>query len=123
MEKKKILVVEDDRSMARLMEVLLGNRGLKAHLCLDATHAVEMARRLHPDLIILDIHMPRLSGIRVLKRLRRDSSTADIPVVISSVLSRRKSIEQLEKLGADAFVPKSAGVEALLDKVISLLSS
>jgi CheY-like chemotaxis protein len=122
MDGKTVLVIEDDRSLARLTEVMLNGRDVKAHLCLDASHAMEMAKRIIPDLIILDIHMPRRSGIGVLKRLRQDDTTRHIPVIISSVLSRRQSIEQLKKMGADEFVPKSAGINALVEKVMSYLN-
>ena len=121
MNQKTVLIIEDDRSIARLTEVLLNGKGLKAHLCLDASHAMEITRRINPDLIILDIHMPRRSGMGVLKRLRQDETTREIPVIISSVLSRRQSIEQLKKMGADDFVPKSAGIDALIDRVVSYL--
>ena len=123
MNQKTVLVIEDDRSIARLTEVMLNGKGLKAHLCLDASHAMEMTRRIQPDLIILDIHMPRRSGMGVLKRLRQDETTREIPVIISSVLSRRQSIEQLKKMGADDFAPKSAGINVLIDKVMFHLGS
>jgi CheY-like chemotaxis protein len=123
MEEKTVLVIEDDRSIARLTEVMLNGKGIKTHLCLDASHSLEMARRVGPDLIILDIHMPRRSGIGVLKKLRQDESTRKTPVIISSILSRRQSIEQLKKMGADDFVPKSKGINALIDKVLYYLES
>ena len=119
MDSKTVLVIEDDRSLARLTEVMLNGRGLKTHLCLDSNNAMEMARRLQPDLIILDIHMPRRSGIAVLKRLRQDDVTRDTPVIISSVLSRRQSIEQLKRMGANDFVSKGEGIDCLIEKVIS----
>ncbi|MDI6831466.1 MAG: response regulator, partial [Actinomycetota bacterium] len=106
MGEKTVLVIEDDRSIARLAEIVLNNRGLKTYICLDAGNAVEIARRLGPDLIILDIHMPRRSGMWVLKRLRQDSATMDTPIIVNSVLTRTQSIEQLKKMGASEFVPK-----------------
>jgi len=118
---KRVLVIEDDRSIARLTEVMLNSKGIKTHLCLDASHAMEMARRLHPDLIILDIHMPRQSGMGVLKQLRQDDTTRQTPVIISSVLSRRESIEQLKDMGADDFVSKSAGIDALINRTMHYL--
>lgn len=119
MDPKTVLVIEDDRSLARLTEVMLNGRGLKTHLCLDSNNAMEMAKRLQPDLIILDIHMPRRSGIGVLKRLRQEDATRETPVIISSVLSRRQSIEQLKKMGANDFVSKGAGIDCLIEKVLS----
>src|SRR4030042_3524735 len=117
MDDKTVLVIEDDRSLARLTEVMLNGKGIKAYLCLDASRSLEMAKRVNPDLIILDIHMPRRSGIGVLKKLRQDDSTEKSPVIISSFLSRNQSIEQLKKMGANEFVPKSAGINALIDRV------
>lgn len=92
MNQKTVLVIEDDRSIARLAEIILTGKGLKTHLCLDATNAAQIARRVLPDLIILDIHMPRRSGIGILKRLQQDETTSGIPVIVNSVLTRRQSI-------------------------------
>lgn len=118
MNQKTVLVIEDDRSIARLAEIILNGKGLKTHLCLDATNAVQMAQRIRPDLVILDIHMPRRSGISILKRLQQEEVTRAIPVIVNSVLTRRQSIDQLKKMGASDFVPKSAGIEALVEKVM-----
>ena len=120
---KRVLVIEDDRSIARLTEVILNSKGIKTHLCLDASHAMEMAKRVDPDVIILDIHMPRQSGIGVLKQLRQEDLTMKTPVIISSVMSRRESIDQLKELGADDFVSKSAGIDALITKTMDYLAS
>jgi len=118
MNQKTVLVIEDDRSIARLAEIILNGKGLKTHLCLDATNAVQTTQRVLPDLIILDIHMPRRSGISILKRLQQDEATREIPVIVNSVLTRRQSIEQLKKMGACDFVSKGAGIEALVEKVM-----
>ena len=121
MEGKKILVVEDDRSLARLMEIMLGGRGARVVLCHAPFSAVNLARRLRPDLVILDIHLPRFSGLWVLKKLRQEEETREIPVLVSSVLSDEKRIRQLEEMGRTHFVPKSKGIGALLEKVEELL--
>lgn len=118
MDQKTVLVIEDDRSIARLAEIVLNARGFKTHLCLDAANAVQMTRRVLPDLIVLDIHMPRRSGMSILRRLRQDEETRAIPVIVNSVLTRRQSIEQLKMMGASDFVSKDAGMEALMEKVV-----
>lgn len=118
MNQKTVLVIEDDRSFARLAEIRLNGKGLKTHLCLDVSNALEITRRVQPDLIVLDIHMPRRSGISLLKLLQQDESTREIPVIVNSVLTRKKSIEQLKKMGARDFVPKSSGMDVLVEKVI-----
>lgn len=122
MEKKTVLIIEDDRAIARLIEIVLSGKGLYTHVCLDATNALEVVTRVNPNLVILDIHMPRRSGIGVLKRLRQEESTRHVPVVVFSVLSRRQSIDQLAKMGADGFISKSEGVDALVEKVLEILT-
>lgn len=121
MEGKKILVVEDDRSLARLLEIMLGGRGAKVIICHAPFSAVSLARRLHPDLVILDIHLPRFSGMWVLKKLRQEEETREIPVLVSSVLSDEKRIRELEQMGRTCFFPKSRGIGALLEKVEEIL--
>jgi two-component system, cell cycle response regulator len=118
MNQKTVLVIEDDRSTARLAEIVLSGKGIRTHLCLDSTSAVQIAHRVLPNLIILDIHMPRRSGISILKRLQQDEATRAIPVIVNSVLTRRQSIEQLKRMGASDFVSKGDGIEALMEKVM-----
>jgi CheY-like chemotaxis protein len=121
MIQKTVLVIEDDRSLARLTEIVFTGKGFNTHICLDATNALEMSRRVRPDLIILDIHMPRRSGMWILKRLKQDEFTCEIPVIVYSVLARKQSIEQLKKIGAGDFIPKSAGMDALVRKALTYL--
>jgi len=121
MNQKTVLVIEYDRSIARLAEIILNGKGLKTHLCLDASNAVQITQRILPDLIILDIHMPGRSGIGILKRLQLDETTRGIPVIVNSVLTRRQSIEQLKKMGASDFVSKGAGIDALVERVMFYL--
>ncbi len=122
MGSKTVLVIEDDRSIARLIEIVLSGKGFQTHVCLDASSALEISGRVRPDLVILDIHMPSRSGFAVLKRLRQEDATHDTPIVVFSVLTRKKSIEQLTRMGASDFVCKSEGVDALVRKVMAILS-
>ncbi len=114
-------MVEDDQSWARLMEIMLGGRGVKVVLCPSPLNAVELAKRIHPDLVVLDIHLPRFSGIWVLRRLRQAEETRGIPVLVSSILSSERRIRQLEKMGRTYFVPKSKGFGALLDRIEEII--
>ncbi len=122
MGSKTVLVIEDDHSIARLIEIVLSGKGFHTHICLDASSALEIFSRVRPDLVILDIHMPRRSGFSVLKRLRQEDATQNTPIVVFSVLTRGKSVDQLVRMGASDFVSKSEGVDALVEKVMSILS-
>jgi DNA-binding response OmpR family regulator len=122
MSHKKILIVEADRSFARLLEVLLVGRGFKIHLCLDPRNVVEAAAQIEPDLIILGIHMPRRSGISVLRRLRLETLTKSTRVIVSSSMASKKGIEQLKNLGVEDFISKTSEPEVLLEKIMSYLN-
>jgi DNA-binding response OmpR family regulator len=121
MSPKKIIVIEDDRSFARLLEVLLVSRGFEVNLCLDPRNAVAMSRHIEPDLIMLDIHMPRRSGISVLKKLRQEACTSFTPVIICSNMYSAKGMEQLRKLGVQDFISKTSEPGVLLEKIMSYL--
>jgi two-component system copper resistance phosphate regulon response regulator CusR len=122
MSPKKIIVIEDDRSFARLLEVLLVSRGFEVNLCIDPRNAPAMAKHIEPDLIMLNVHMHRRSGISVLRKLRQQTCTSITPVIICSNMSSSKAMEQLEKLGVKDFIPKTSEPGVLLEKIMSYLA-
>jgi two-component system copper resistance phosphate regulon response regulator CusR len=122
MSPKKIIVIEDDRSFARLLEVLLVSRGFEVNLCIDPRNAAAMAKHIEPDLIMLNVHMHRRSGISVLRKLRQQTCTSITPVIICSNMSSSKAMEQLEKLGVKDFIPKTSEPGVLLEKIMSYLA-
>lgn len=82
-----VLVVEDDPDIGNLLCMTLGHEGFRVKLATSGEDAVRIARELMPDLITLDIRLPDINGFEVLHRLRSQSQTADIPVVVISVIS------------------------------------
>jgi CheY-like chemotaxis protein len=103
----KILLVEDSKFMRIATERALARAGYEVTTAIDGEHAIECARLLRPDLILLDLLLPKLPGPEVLKALKGDSSTASIPVVILSGMSE-KNAERLHRDGAFAFLGKEA---------------
>lgn len=103
----RILFVEDDASVAQMYRLKLELDGYIVDVAGDGIVALEKARALAPDLIFLDIRLPKLDGIGVLEALRADESTAGIPVVILSNWNENDLVERGTRLGALDHMVKS----------------
>ena len=113
-----VLVIEDDRRSAELLELYLDGSGLRVVLARDGAAGLELARTLRPRAVILDILLPRLDGWDLLARLKEDPATADIPVVIVTMLDERgKGLA----LGAVEYLIKPVSREAMLDALEGVL--
>jgi CheY-like chemotaxis protein len=96
----RILFVEDDASVAQMYRLKLELDGYVVDVASDGLAALEKARAIHPDIIFLDIRLPKLDGLGVLEELRTDDSTARIPVVILSNWNEKELVERGARLGA-----------------------
>lgn len=103
----KILLVEDSKPIRRENESALLKAGYEVITAEDGETAVRMAREQKPDLVLLDMILPKMSGPEVLKHLKSDAGTAQIPVVVLSSLSD-KNREKLMEEGADEYLEKGA---------------
>lgn len=106
-KKKKILIVEDEKSLSLMYKTEFEEDGYHVLIADNGAKGLEMAVKEKPDLIILDIIMPELNGFTVLKRLKVNEGTKDIPVVILTVLGAEEKKEEGEKLGATAYLVKA----------------
>ena len=117
----KILLVDDSRTMLRENERVLIKAGYEVLTAEDGEAALKLAAEHIPDLILLDMILPKVSGPEVLTRLRADSSTADIPVIVLSSLTE-KNRQKLIEAGAEEYVEKNTLCPApgmnLLPKVL-----
>lgn len=113
----KVLLVEDNKLTRMSSERSLAKAGYRVVSAQDGEQALEMAERELPDVILLDMMLPKLSGPEVLKQLKHNRVTARIPVIVLTGLSQ-KNEARLREDGADAFAEKSA----VLDKPELLLS-
>ncbi len=114
-----ILVVDDEAHIRTLLQQVLSEAGYRVAEAVDGVDALAKVRTLRPDLIILDLMMPQLSGFDTLSALRSDPATSAIPVVILSVLDdRRKGL----RLGADAYLTKPLNVDEILSTIERLLA-
>lgn len=113
-ESKTILVVEDDRMAAELLRVYLTNAGYQVIVAIDGEDAIKKVKEFHPFLITLDIMLPRIDGWDVLSELKNSPDTADIPVIIVSMIDNR---ELGYSLGATEYLTKPVDKEKLINTV------
>jgi DNA-binding response OmpR family regulator len=119
---RRVLIVEDDDHIAMAIEWVLGREGLAHDRVATGRDALPRIRATRPDLVLLDVMLPEMSGHDICRDLRRDPSLADVRVLMmtarGSALDRRRAIDE----GADAFVTKPFDVKDLRAEVIRLLS-
>src|SRR5436305_10910664 len=112
----RVLFVEDDASVAQMYRLKLELDGYSVDVAGDGLAALEKARTTHPDIIFLDIRLPKLDGLAVLEALRADAATQAIPVVILSNWNERELVERGVKLGALDHMIKSQTTPARLSQ-------
>ena len=115
---KRILLAEDDRFLRKAAEVTLRRHGFTVLTASDGEAALQMVRAETPDLVLLDLIMPRLQGFEVLRTLKQDPATEAIPVIVLSSLSQASDVRQAMEEGAAAyFVKADLSLQALVQRV------
>ncbi|TMB47076.1 MAG: response regulator [Chloroflexi bacterium] len=114
----RVLFVEDDASVAQMYQLKLELDGYHVFVAPDGLTALEMACALLPDIIFLDIMLPKMDGLEVLEALRSDPRTASIPTVILSDWNEKEYIERSERLGALDHLTKSQTTPAKLSRLL-----
>lgn len=119
---KKILLAEDDRFMRRAAEATLRHHGFTVITAPDGEEALRLAQCEVPDLVLLDLIMPKLHGFEVLKALKGDPATSQIPVIVFSNLGQESDSRMAHELGAlDYWVKSNLGLEDLAGRLELLL--
>ncbi|MFK7767421.1 MAG: response regulator [Mariniblastus sp.] len=121
MPKKKILIVEDDRSLASIMEYNFSNADYEVYCAYDGQDAINQARSKQPDIILLDLMIPVIDGVDVCKQLRTERATRETPIMM--LTAKAEEADQLVgfSVGADDYVVKPFSVRVLMERVKSLL--
>jgi CheY-like chemotaxis protein len=117
----RILLVEDEPNIQRLISYALQTRGHDVSVAQDGSEGLLVARTQKPDLILLDMVMPEMSGIEVLVALKGDSSLKSIPVLIVTASAQKEEAEKAIELGAADYLIKPFRVHDLQEAVASLL--
>ena len=104
---KKVLVVEDDQFLANAYRIKFEKANLEVKISMDGEEALEVIKTFKPDVILLDLVMPKMDGFAVLEKLKSDEITKDIKVVVASNLGQNEDVARAIKLGASGYVIKS----------------
>ena len=119
---RRILLAEDDRFLRKAAETALKRHGFTVLAAVDGEEALRMARAEAPDLILLDLIMPKLQGFEVLRALKADAATAATPVIILSNLGQDSDVKQAMEAGAAGyFVKANLSLQALVKQVGEML--
>src|SRR3954466_7341002 len=116
-----VLIVDDNAQNVELLQAFLESLPVKIVTAADGIDALRKVEEHHPDLILLDIMMPQMSGFQVCRRLKGDARTRDIQVLMVTALNELGDIEQATECGTDDFVSKPVNKLELLTRVKSLL--
>lgn len=117
----RIMIIEDEIDVAEGLAALLANKGHKTSVVTDGGDALARARRERPDLILLDVMLPRVSGFDVCKMLRADPKTASAKIVMVTGLGRGGDVETAFAAGANDYLIKPFDSERLLKKIEKVL--
>ena len=115
---KKILFIEDESALQKTLGDILKEEGYQLISALDGEIGIKLAEKEHPNLILLDLILPRVDGFKVLKTLKENASTKDIPIIILTNLDNARDIEKALELGATTYLVKANySLEEVVEKV------
>jgi DNA-binding response OmpR family regulator len=121
MNPSRILVADDDPTIRRFIATLLADRGYEIHEAPDGEQAAQLAARVRPHLMLLDLIMPFKDGFDVLAELKSEEDTSRIPIIIMSVKDREEEIVKGFNLGAEDYVVKPFNSLELVSRVRKIL--
>ena len=122
-ERRKILIIDDSEITLEMEKSVLEARGYEVQAASTLQDFEKRLKAFRPHLILADIHMPEAKGTDICRTLKNDYGTQDIPIVLFSSLNDEELEKLAEQAGADGFLSKANGLEALGEKVDELVSS
>jgi len=121
MSKGRILVVDDEIYIVHILDFSLGMEGYEVLTALDGEQALERLKSDKPDLIVLDIMMPKLDGYEVCKTIKANAATQNIPVILLSAKGRNADQKMGFDVGADDYITKPFSPRKLVERINQLL--
>lgn len=119
---KTILIVEDNDLNMKLFNDLLQAHGYETMQTMDGRDVLQMVRERRPDLIIMDIQLPEISGLEVTKTLKADDSLKDIPVIAVTAFAMKGDEEKIREGGCEGYIAKPISVPTFLETVAKFLN-
>jgi DNA-binding response OmpR family regulator len=121
MSKEKILIVEDEKDIVKMLDYNLKKEGFRALSANNGEDGLDMARKEHPDLILLDLMLPEMDGLEVCKAIKNDTKTAHIPIIILTAKAQETDKIVGLELGADDYVTKPFSPKELIARIKAVL--
>jgi two-component system alkaline phosphatase synthesis response regulator PhoP len=118
----RILVAEDNAQGAELLEAYLEDTGYEVRTTADGESALRLAREWKPDLVLLDVMMPRLSGFEVCKQIKADPATRNVAIIMVTALDQPSDIERGVEVGTNDFLTKPINQAELLLRIRAMLA-
>ena len=122
MDKKRILIVDDEEDIVNVLRFRLEANNYAVLSASEGQEGLNKARTEKPDLVILDLMLPKLDGYKVCRMLKFDESYKSIPIIMFTARAQKKDEELGMEMGADAYIAKPFEPEVLLGKIKELLS-
>lgn len=116
-----ILVIDDSNTNVVLLEAILSGMGYSIETAMSVKEAYQIMAKQLPDLILLDLLMPKVNGYDFLKEIKADEKTKDIPVLVISAVTDSENIKKTLSLGASDYIKKPVDIQSLVEKVHSIL--
>lgn len=123
MPRKKILIADDSSTALMMNKMILGNGSFEVLTARDGQEAAEIAAAEHPDLILLDVVMPRMTGLEACRMLRQREETREVPILLVTTRGEEDSVEAGYESGCTDYITKPVDPPELLSKVRSYLES
>ena len=121
--KPRILVVDDEPSIAKIVRKQLEVAGYEVIVGVDGQEGLTKAQTEHPDLVVLDVMLPKLNGYQVCGQLKQDEQLKRIPILMLTAKAQRRDEQEGLQQGADAFLTKPFRLEDLLERIRTLLKA
>lgn len=119
--KEKILIVEDEKDIVKMLDYNLKKEGFRTAVAFDGEEAIGLANKEHPDLILLDLMLPEIDGLEVCKALKKESKTANIPIIMLTAKTQESDKVVGLELGADDYVTKPFSPRELIARIKAVL--
>ncbi len=119
---KKILIVDDEQDIVESLQFVLEAAGFECHCAYNGEEGLNLAREILPDLIILDVMMPKINGFKICRLLKYDSKYRNIPILMVTARSQMEDKQIGEETGVDEYITKPFELDEIVEKVKGYLS-
>jgi two-component system alkaline phosphatase synthesis response regulator PhoP len=121
-EKKKVLIVDDERDIVETLKFVIESEGIECLTAYDGEEALNLAKSEMPDLMVLDVMLPKINGYKICRLLKFDSKYKDIPILMITARSQEEDKAIGEETGADEYITKPFDINEVVKKIKNYLA-